>query len=52
MCNSFKYNSFKKSFKLPNNIIEDKISSKYEDGILYINIPKSKSDNVKNIEIK
>jgi len=52
MCNSFKYNSFKKSFKLPNNIVEDKISSKYEDGILYISIPKSKSDNVRQIEIK
>lgn len=36
----FSYNSFCRCFTLPENSIADKISSKYENGILSIEIPK------------
>ena len=32
--------SFKKSFKLPNNIVSNKITAKFEDGILKVIVPK------------
>ncbi len=36
----FSYNSFSRSFLLPDNILSDKIDAKYEDGILRLSIPK------------
>lgn len=36
----FSYNSFSRSFLLPDNTISDKIDAKYEDGILRLSIPK------------
>lgn len=48
----YEFSDFQKSFKLPNNILIDKISSKYENGVLKITIPKSEQKNVKEIEIK
>jgi len=37
----FSYESFQRSFTLPENMVDsDKISAKYADGILYVNIPK------------
>ena len=38
----FSYSAFKRSFKLPKNIEESNIKSKYEDGILKIIVPKIK----------
>jgi HSP20 family protein len=39
----FSYQSFRRSFTLPENLIEgDKISAQYKDGILSIDIPKTK----------
>jgi HSP20 family protein len=36
----FSYNSFSRSFVLPENSLVDKIDAKYEDGILRILLPK------------
>jgi HSP20 family protein len=36
----FSYNSFSRSFQMPENIKEDKISAKYDNGMLHVSIPK------------
>jgi len=36
----FSYRSFYRSFPLPENVSEDKIKAKYENGMLRISIPK------------
>jgi HSP20 family protein len=36
----FSYQSFSRSFTLPNTVDGDKIGAKYENGILTVNIPK------------
>lgn len=51
----FSYQSFKRSFRLPDGIIQvDNISAKYSDGVLSVNIPKSeitKTNPTKLIDI-
>jgi HSP20 family protein len=36
----FSYKSFQRSFPLPENVREEEINAKYEDGVLKITIPK------------
>jgi HSP20 family protein len=36
----FSYSSFTRSFALPDNVLEDKIDAKYNDGILQVTVPK------------
>jgi len=36
----FSYNSFSRSFRLPENWVADKVDAKYENGILKITLPK------------
>ncbi|MDD7884911.1 Hsp20/alpha crystallin family protein [Flavivirga sp. 57AJ16] len=51
----FSYQSFKRSFTLPELVEDEKISAKYENGILSIAIPKkeeAKPKPVKQIKIK
>ncbi|MDY7397048.1 Hsp20/alpha crystallin family protein [Aureibaculum sp. 2210JD6-5] len=36
----FGYSSFKRSFSLPETIVEDKIKAEYKDGVLSIHLPK------------
>lgn len=36
----FSYNTFSRSFQLPENIHSDKVEAKYEDGILKLTVPK------------
>lgn len=38
----YNYNSFTRSFQLPDNVKDDSISAAYKDGILNIDLPKSK----------
>lgn len=38
----YSYNSFTRSFQLPDNVKDDSISADYKDGILSIELPKSK----------
>lgn len=50
----FSYQSFNRSFTLPNTVESDKITAKYDNGILKISIPKkeeAKPKPVKLIEI-
>lgn len=51
----FSYQSFKRTFTLPELVEEDKITAKYENGILKIAIPKkeeAKPKPVKQIAVK
>jgi HSP20 family protein len=51
----FSYQSFSRSFTLPNTADSEKISARYENGILKVVIPKKeevKTKPVKSIEIK
>lgn len=41
----FRSSSFKKSYTLPDNVNGDKISAKYENGILNVEIPKVKEQS-------
>ncbi|MBL7809873.1 MAG: Hsp20/alpha crystallin family protein [Saprospiraceae bacterium] len=36
----FRFESFKRSFKLPNTVNQDSISAVYENGLLFITLPK------------
>ena len=45
----FSFKSFKRSFWLPDGILEDKIKATYKDGMLYVNLPKTE---VKKVEPK
>ena len=45
--------SFKKSFRLPKNVVESKINAKFEDGILKVIVPKKvEAKKVVSVEIK
>ena len=47
------FGTFKRSFKLPENVKEDKIEAKYENGILIVDLPKSEvKKEIKTISIK
>lgn len=36
----FSYSSFTRRFNLPDSVASDKVSAKYEEGVLYLNLPK------------
>jgi HSP20 family protein len=47
----FNYQSFQRSFTLPENKVEgEKISARYADGILYITVPKKDEAKVKPVK--
>ena len=46
------YGSFTRSFTLPDNVDETKIEASFKDGMLNLQIPKSKKSNPKAIEVK
>ena len=43
----FRYNSFCRTFTLPETVEGDKIRAKHNDGILYVNIPKKEIAKIK-----
>lgn len=43
----YSFNSFSRTFTMPDNIKEDNIKAKYENGILKVTIPKLKESSVK-----
>ena len=43
----FSYSSFSRSFTLPESVEAEKISATYQEGILYISIPKREEAKVK-----
>lgn len=48
----FGYQSFCRNFTIPENAVSEKISASYKNGILIVDIPKSKKDTRVNREIK
>ncbi|NOZ03421.1 MAG: Hsp20/alpha crystallin family protein [FCB group bacterium] len=46
------YGTFKRSFRLPEEVRADKITAKFKDGVLTINLPKAEEVKSKAIEIK
>ncbi|MFN0176463.1 MAG: Hsp20/alpha crystallin family protein [Saprospiraceae bacterium] len=50
----YSYNTFSRSFSLPENVNGDNISAQYADGVLKVNLPKKKADEkpVKQISVK
>lgn len=44
----FSYNSFARTFTLPDHVEKDKVSSKYENGLLHIMLPKAEHAQGKN----
>ncbi len=42
----YSYNSFSRSFTLPENVKEEKIDARYENGILRVSLPKTKETPV------
>ena len=49
----FRYESFKRSFKLPNTVNQDAIAAVYESGILNVTLPKKEEAKpvAKNIQV-
>lgn len=45
----YSFNSFCRSFTLPENIKEDEIDAKYKDGILKVTVPKAKETPAKPV---
>ena len=43
----FRFNSFTRSFALPENVKANDIQAKYSDGILFVTLPKMKEDQEK-----
>lgn len=43
----FSYSSFTRSFQLPDNVSEDKIQAKYDNGMLHISVPKKNGGDQK-----
>jgi len=39
----FRFSSFSRSFALPENVEESMIKARYDDGILFVTLPKSKT---------
>ena len=48
----YSHSSFTRSFRLPDNAKDDSISANYEDGVLNLTIPKTKSQVKSTKEIK
>ncbi|MGA9573887.1 MAG: Hsp20/alpha crystallin family protein [Lysobacterales bacterium] len=46
------YGSFQRSFKLPDNVKEDKIYADHKNGVLYVNLPKSEEKLPAKLDIK
>lgn len=51
----FRYNTFSRSFSLPDNVDPEGIAARYQDGILHVDLPKTNQEHdepTKTIEIK
>ena len=48
----FRYDSFSRSFSLPETVDQEKIKADYNNGVLIITLPKSEETKIKGREIK
>ena len=46
------YGSFVRTFSLPEDADENKVSADFKDGVLQVHLPKSEKARPKNIEVK
>ena len=46
------YGAFKRSFQLTDQVLADKITASFKDGVLTVNVPKAEEVKPKEIEIK
>lgn len=46
-----RYGKFQQSFNLPENIDTEHVEASYEDGVLYLALPKTEQSKAKHIEI-
>lgn len=46
----YSFNSFSRSFTLPENVKEGNIDAKYENGVLKVSVPKTKETPVKPVQ--
>ena len=47
-----RYGAFKRSFQLTDQVLADKITATFKDGVLTVNVPKAEEVKQKEIEIK
>jgi HSP20 family protein len=47
-----KYGSFSRSFELPADVDANNVNATYKNGVLELNLPKTKEQSVKKIEVK
>jgi HSP20 family protein len=47
-----RYGTFSRSFELPADVDANKVNATYKDGVLKLNLTKTKAQTVKKIEIK
>jgi HSP20 family protein len=47
-----RYGSFRRSFRIPDDIQEDNIEATYKNGVLTLTVPKSEEKEARKIEIK
>lgn len=47
-----RYGTFSRSFELPADVDTNKVNATYKDGVLKLNLTKTKAQTVKKIEIK
>ncbi|MCC6476424.1 Hsp20/alpha crystallin family protein [bacterium] len=45
------YGKFERSFSLPNNVLPDRVSANYSDGVLKITLPKAEEAKSRQIKI-
>lgn len=51
-CSEVSYGSFERAVAVPSNVDGDKVSAKYENGVLSIVLPKREEAKPKKVEIK
>jgi HSP20 family protein len=47
-----RYGAFSRTIQLPADVDEDKVNANYKDGVLKLNLPKTKEASAKKIEVK
>lgn len=47
-----RYGSFSRTFELPADVDANRVKARYKDGVLKLNLPKTKEQTVKRIEVK